>query len=307
VIENLRGRSAETKYGRIPLWLYGSGISLQAIATYGWLHGRYGHFERVIPSYATLARELGVSRGSVIAYVKELTGVGAVRVVTSGAPGQTTNTYEIAFNEPFPTPDIQVGGGQNPDQVVSRLHRGGQPADQGGQPVVQEEDVPKKTKKTLSSRSPQQPRLPSPRGGAPEEREISAAPDNPDPAALVADAWQVARGGRRNPTAQRAVAASAAELLAADWTLPEVTALAEDMARVQPSWRDLGRHADHWQPPTAQAAPGAPGTTLPAWCGSCGDGDPVAAHNPNFRLTLRPDGTAVPCAACHPSARPAAA
>lgn len=175
MIENMRGRSTETKYGRIPLWLYGAGVSLQAVATYGWLHGKYGHFDRVVPSYATLAKELGVSRGSVIAYVKELTGAGAVRIATSGQVGQTTNTYEIAFNEPFPVPNVQVSGGQNADQVVSGLYSGGQRADQGGQPAVHEEDVFKKTKKTLSSRIPRQTRKAS-AATAKDERETPTLP-----------------------------------------------------------------------------------------------------------------------------------
>lgn len=94
----MRGRSTETKYGRAPLWLYETGVGLQAIATYTWLHGRYGHYERIMPSYATLAKELGVSRGSIIAYVKALVSVGAVKVTTSRQAGRTVNEYVIAFN-----------------------------------------------------------------------------------------------------------------------------------------------------------------------------------------------------------------
>ncbi len=155
VIEHLRGRSTETKYGRIPLWLYETGVGLQAIATYGWLHGRYGHYDRVMPSYGTLARELGVSRGSVIAYVKQLVAVGAVQIETSGAVGQKTNEYVIAFNEPFTAAsDAPVWGGQNADHLVSGLYRSGQPADQGGQPAVHEEDVSKKTEKTVPPSGP---------------------------------------------------------------------------------------------------------------------------------------------------------
>jgi hypothetical protein len=147
MIENMRGRSTETKYGRIPLWLYETGVGLQAIATYGWLHGRYGHYERVMPSYATLAKELGVSRGSVIAYVKALTSVGAVRIETSGAAGRQTNQYVIAFNQPFEVPGQntdQGGGGQNADRSAECASPS-QRADWGGQPVVQEEDVSTKT------------------------------------------------------------------------------------------------------------------------------------------------------------------
>lgn len=178
MIENLRGRSTETKYGRIPLWLYETGVGLQAIATYGWLHGRYGHYERVMPSYATLAKELGVSRGSVIAYVKALTSVGAVRIETSGAAGRQTNRYVIAFNEPFPVAGQNTDrgrGGQNADRSVGCTSPS-QPADGGGQPVVQEEDVSTKTffeeDKDLS-----RPSLPTQRSEPDpvHEREISAS------------------------------------------------------------------------------------------------------------------------------------
>lgn len=281
MIENMRGRSTETKYGRIPLWLYEAGVSLQAIATYGWLHGRYGHFERVVPSYATLAKELKVSRGSVIAYVKELTAAGAVRIATSGAVGQTTNTYEIAFNEPFPVPNVQVSGGQHSDRVVSGLYSGGQPADQGGQPVVQEEDVFKKTKKTLSPRPPSKTRLRT--TTAQEERENPATPDN-NQAQQVAAAWTTARGGRRNPAAERAITQSALELLEAGWPLTDLTALAQDMAAKYPTGRDLARHADHWQPPRAATAP----VSLPPACPACLKENPGAARN--IRLRAIPGG-----------------
>jgi len=177
VIENLRGRSTETKYGRIPLWLYETGVGLQAIATYGWLHGRYGHYERVMPSYGTLARELGVSRGSVIAYVKALTSVGAVRIETSGATGQQTNLYAIAFNEPFEVVQEQVRGGQNADHPVSGLYRSGQPADPGGQRAVHEEDVLKKTK-TL-------PPPPSPAPARPQELPVTDREGGREEAALA--------------------------------------------------------------------------------------------------------------------------
>lgn len=290
----MRGRSTETKYGRIPLWLYGAGVSLQAIATYGWLHGKYGHFDRVVPSYATLAKELGVSRGSVIAYVKELTGAGAVRIATSGQAGQTTNTYEIAFNEPFPVPNVQVSGGQNADQVVSGLYQGGQPADQGGQPVVHEEDVFTQTKKTLSARLPKQARQqPS---AAPQERETPAAPSN-DQAQQVAAAWQAARGGRRNPAAERDIVAGAVELLNAGWPLADVIALAQDMAAKYPTGRDLTRHADHWQPTKVTLA-AVPDSALPEPCHSCETAHPAARFN--LRLRVTPDGK--PCPDCHPAA-----
>jgi len=95
------------------------------------------------------------------------------------------------------------------------------------------------------------------------EREIPATPQNDTStsadAAAVAAVWAAARGGHRNPAAETAVAASARQLLAAGWPQADVTALAEDMGRHQPTYRDLSRHADHWQPPTPATAAGAPG------------------------------------------------
>lgn len=298
MIENMRGRSTETKYGRIPLWLYDAGVSLQAIATYGWLHGKYGHFDRVVPSYATLAKELGVSRGSVIAYVKELTGAGAVRIATSGQAGQTTNTYEIAFNEPFPVPNVQISGGQNADQVVSGLYRGGQSADQGGQPVVHEEDVSTQTKKTLSPRLPKQTRKQPP--APPQERETPATPNN-NQAQQVTAAWQATRGGRRNPAAERDITASAVELLGADWPLADVIALAQDMAAKYPTGRDLTRHADHWQPPQpARILAAVPDPVqMPAWCGD------IDCDRDTRRRLITDNEFAYtgPCPDCHPDSQ----
>jgi hypothetical protein len=153
----LQGRSTETKYARIPLWLYETGVSLQAIATYGWLHGRYGHYERVMPSYSTLAKQLGVSRGSVITYVKALISVGALRIETSGAVDHSSNSYLIAFNEPFEVGPETGTGQQTDQQLVSGLTRAGQQTDQAGQRAVHEEDVLKKTTQTLSPSVPEQP------------------------------------------------------------------------------------------------------------------------------------------------------
>lgn len=146
MIEGLRGTTDETRYGRVPLWLFETGASLQAVATYAWLHGQYGHYRQKIPSYAKLAKELGVSRGSVINYVKELAAVGAVGVCgrVDERGDRTTNEYVIAFNQPFPV------GGQNADQGAEQAGDeqgddadqgkhgdGGQDADQGGQPADQ--------------------------------------------------------------------------------------------------------------------------------------------------------------------------
>lgn len=281
----MRGRSTETKYGRIPLWLYEAGVSLQAIATYGWLHGRYGHYDRVVPSYATLAKELKVSRGSVIAYVKELTAAGAVRIVTSGVAGQTTNTYEIAFNEPFAVPNVQLCGGQHSDQVVSGLYSGGQHSDQGGQRAVHEEDVLKKTKKTLS------PRVPKPRRQEPpasnDERETTSSTEQ---AAAVAAAYTEALGRPVSPTTRNKIQQQAAELLTAGFPTWWLTDRACELAAK--GWTDLAQHADRSTVPTARKAT----ATSADWCGSC--------HDPNNRWIKDPqrDNELVECQACHPAA-----
>jgi hypothetical protein len=139
-----------------------------------------------------------------------------------------------------------------------------------------------------SSSTPQPP-------APPKERENPAAPSNDNGPAAVAAAWSAARDGRRNPAAERDIAASALQLLDAGWPLADVTALAEDMARRQPTYRDLTRHADHWQParPAAGAAP-----ELPPWCGAC-DGEPLAE-----RWISVADGVAR-CPDCNPHARAA--
>ncbi|WP_160051185.1 helix-turn-helix domain-containing protein [Nocardiopsis sp. FR26] len=155
-----KSRSTETKYARIPLWLFETGVSLQALATYAWLHGKYGHFDLVIPSYRTLAKQLKVSRSSVIAYVNELRNVGAIVAIERYSNGErTTNEYVIAFNEPFTVVSIPTTSDQGgPDEGGQDIDQGGQPADPGGQNAdpgwsagctaeedVVEEDVVKKT------------------------------------------------------------------------------------------------------------------------------------------------------------------
>lgn len=301
MIENLRGRTAETKYGRIPLWLYDVGVSLQAIATYGWLHGKYGHFERVIPSYATLAKELKVSRGSVIAYVKELVAAGAVRIVTSGAVGQTTNLYEIAFNEPFPVRDVPVSGGQNADQVVSGLYSSGQNADQGGQPAVQEEDVPKKTKKTSSSR----PRVPKPRPAAPtvtaEEEGSTATPEHRRAQLFL---MRLPAPWGLGPADAARIAPQLAE------AVDRLGLAYDDRLAEQIATNDFGinnfasvietKRIPNLRPPAAK-----PAALSPA-CPACLAANPTAEHNKRFRThNGLPAGRR--CPECHPDAAPAAA
>lgn len=165
MLEGLRGRSTETKYGRIPLWLYESGASLQAIAAYGWLHGRYGHYEKAIPGYKTLASELNVGRTTVIGYMKELKDAGAL-VVRPRYDGerQTTNEYVIAFNEPFVVSQDGTGGVAMPTHgSVGRTPGVGTPDPRGSVGRTPEEDVFEKD--VVKNTSP--PALPGMGGLAP--------------------------------------------------------------------------------------------------------------------------------------------
>ena len=194
------------------------------------------------------------------------------------------------------------------------------------QPPVDEPPVEKTPHKKTSSKNTSLKNTPSPAArdepappAAPapgdEERGTPAPPTNntpTDPATAVAEAWRHARGAYPNPMSEARIRTQAAELLAAGWTVENVTALAVDMARTQPTWTDLGRHADHWAPPAApapegQAAPAAP--DLPPWCGQCGDpmdGWSPAIDNPRLR-TFETDDGMVLCPACHPSVLAAAA
>lgn len=267
----------KTKYGRVPLWLYEAGVSLQAVATYGWLIGKYGHFDRISPSYATLAKELGVSRGSTIAYVKELQAAGAVRIVQSGAQGRQSNQFAIAFDAPFEVDSTGQNADQSAGRPVSGLYSGGQHADPGGQRAVQEEDVLLQTKKTLSPRVPQQTRD-SP---APEEREndpliqklIDDHGATEDEATTILD--QVRRENRiGNPVG---------------WACSTTGAL------------DIKQRLYALRQPQ-RIGPSAP--SLPPWCGECNDGDESAATDPARRFHHTDEGSRR--CGCHPASQKAA-
>jgi hypothetical protein len=62
---------------------------------------------------------------------------------------------------------------------------------------------------------------------------------------------------------------------------------------------DLPALADDWR---TQHAPRAAPAPLPAWCGQCGDGIPLARTNADLRQTEDHNGIRRPCRACHPSA-----
>jgi hypothetical protein len=95
-----------------------------------------------------------------------------------------------------------------------------------------------------------------------DEREIDVHADT----TKVSEAWAAARGRGRNPEAEAKVRVSAAKLLAADWSIPDLIALAEDMARAKPSYTDLAKHEPYWLP--TRAAP------ITETCGRCCDSLP---------------------------------
>jgi hypothetical protein len=146
------------------------------------------------------------------------------------------------------------------------------------EPTLDDRSDKKTTSKHTRLKKSLSPRLPQQRAentSVNDERETPASPIN-DQALQVAAAWQAARGGRRNPAAERDITNSAAELLAADWPLPDVIALAQDMAAKYPTGRNLGRHADHWQPPWPTAPKPALRAVQPL-CSCCGRQAPTAA------------------------------
>jgi hypothetical protein len=93
-------RDRNSYFGVIPLWLYDSGASLQAAATFGYIQGRYGGSKYgIFPSLATLAKGLKVSERSVRSYLAELEKVRAIRVTRRGF--NKSNWYELASDGPF--------------------------------------------------------------------------------------------------------------------------------------------------------------------------------------------------------------
>lgn len=55
-------------------------------------------------------------------------------------------------------------------------------------------------------------------------------------------------------------------------------------------------------PKASQPEPSRPKSSLPRWCGECGDGNPAAEFNAKFRIEA---GSKKPCPACHPAHRTA--
>jgi len=135
--------------------------------------------------------------------------------------------------------------------------------------------------------------IPEPRAVPDEKREIIAAlPKDNDDAAKVVEAWLAARGRGRNPAAEANVRKSASEFLAADWSIPDLIALAEDMGRRQPTYSDLTKHEPHWVRPASKSAPAASSATT-CWTCTRPTPKPVVA----FGRTYCPS-CCEPCSGC---------
>lgn len=305
-------RPAGRGYWFIPMPVYlldtvydpDSPVNAPAAILWAHIHRHYAWRDRVFPSYARLAEETGQSESAVKRQLNTLKAAGAV---TWGAAyrarGRSSNEYALAPMEPFrfdreTAGPVQAKSGRHPSVEVKNdlaVESKSDPHPQVKNGLGIESSSYLESTDDLSL-APVVAKAKDARGqgAVPEERENPAAPNNDtDPAAAVAAAWTTTRGGRRNPAAERDIAASASQLLAAAWPLTDVIALAEDMARRQPTYRDLTRHADHWQP--AAAAAGKP--YLPPWCGECGDENPAARYNARFRRRSEQ-----PCPGCHPDA-----
>ncbi|MEZ0089991.1 hypothetical protein [Streptacidiphilus sp. EB129] len=121
-----------------------------------------------------------------------------------------------------------------------------------------------------------------------DERETFAPLDNDDTAKVV-EAWVIARGRGRNPAAEGKVRDSAALLLAAYWSIPDLIALAEDMARRQPTYSDLARHEPHWVRPVRPSAVPRPRAVVDDTSGrdqECANCDRPIKPGPPGRLCL---------------------
>lgn len=270
--------------------------------------------DRFQPAKGVLEESTGLSRGAIVKHLNLLEEQGWISRETGGGAGRRTK-----FRLRIPagaktghqvTPSVPENG--SPRDL---FHGNGSPREQKTGHEVNKNGSPGDPKSLLNpyeslsqADAPepdrQQPPVP------PVERETTAAPQNDNTARQIdnhidnqaqqiANTWTAARGGRRNPAAERQVANTAAELLLAGWTIEDLTALAQDMAAKYPTGRDLTRHADHWQPPkTVPVSRVIP--LLPDWCGQCADGNPAAATEPARRFITQSDGSSTRCH-CHPA------
>lgn len=110
--------------------------------------------------------------------------------------------------------------------------------------------------KSLSSRLPHQTRDSPTAPG--DEREINSHDQD---GRKVAAAWSAIHGVP-NPGAEKGIAKEADELLAAGWSIPDVIALAEHLARNYATGTKLSPHIPHWR------------------ASRCGTRPPAAAYKP---------------------------
>lgn len=94
-------RDRNSYFGIVPNWLYDVDISLQAIATFGYIQGRYGGSKHgIFPKIDTLAKALKVSPRSIRNYLAELEKVRAIKATRRGF--NKSNWYELASDGPLP-------------------------------------------------------------------------------------------------------------------------------------------------------------------------------------------------------------
>lgn len=229
--------------------------------------------QRFQPSLSTLAEATGLGKSSIKRNLIVLEEGGwLVRVRPEGDKARTEHArtaYRLHVPE-VARPTVGPGSEEAKAGPVVGLGHGPEWAE--ARPVVGHKS-PLNSLSTESASLSSPPLAPTAPVAAEEddEREIIAAlpkdNGNDDPA-KVADAWHVARGRGRNPAAESKVRDSAVLLLSSGWSIPDLVALAEDMARRQPAYTDLAKHEPHWVRPKTVAA-------LPPWCGEC-DGEPLA-------------------------------
>lgn len=269
-----------------------SPVNAPAAMLWAHLHRNYAWRKRVFPSHATLAKETGQSDSAVRRQMFALRDVGAIDWGANYGPkGRSSNEYALAPRRPFEfdrgtVPTVTVKNGGHPEVTVK--NDGGVGFISAGNPTVKNERVVESTEDLESTLSPADPQA-SPAAPV-DERENDAHADT----AKVSDAWAAARAGRRNPDAEMEVRASAAKLLAVGWSIPDLIALAEDMARSKPGYKDLAKHEPFWQP--IRAAPAA------ETCDRCRDSLPY----PGWIETVNPITKADKLVPCDHSAAPAA-
>lgn len=277
-----------------------SPVNAPAAMLWAHIHRHYAWRRRVFPSYATLAEETGQSESAVKRQLSALKAAGAINWgATYGTKGRSSNEYALAPVKPFDF-DRQVEVKNDPHHPVEVRNDPGVQVKSDPNPQVKNDLGVKNTDEVRAPLSPRVPKQPHPEpSAAPKERENPAPPTN-DHAQQVSAAWTAARGGRRNPAAERQVAASAAELLGAGWTVDDLIALAQDMAAKYPTGRDLTRHADYWQPPKPAAVKPlpVPDAELPRWCEDLDCDEDSRERTITDAQGYRRTG---PCPDCHPN------